>query len=76
MEEISNSGARVGYRGVETVDRRLAAADGTPAAAIPLLFLKAALLNYEGETGQSSQVLEQLRSIIESKNRVRGQLAG
>jgi len=69
LEEISKDWYRVGYRGVEFIDGKLAKADRSKGEEIEALFMKAAFLNSEGEAEKSYQVLERLRSIVLSKDR-------
>ena len=76
LEQLSQTWQRAGFKGVEIVDQRLAARGRPKDALIADMFLKAALLNYEGEVEQSYTLLEHLKAIVESDDRLaRGSLA-
>ncbi len=70
LEEIRERWHRLGYRGIEAVDRQLADPKLTRDGSIPLLYLKAALLNCEGEAVAAYKVLEEMRSIVASDQRL------
>jgi hypothetical protein len=70
LEEISRIWRGTAYRAVENLDWKLAEPGRAKREQIPLMFMKAALLNYEGEGEKSYQVLEKLRSIIESEDKL------
>ncbi len=75
LEEICQTWQRAGFKGVHVVDQRLAAADRAKGAIVADMILKAALLNYEGETEQSYKLLQHLRSIVEADDQLaRGSL--
>ena len=65
LEEISKIWSGLAYREIAEIDRRLAGADMDEQARVLMLFMKASLLNSEGEAAKSYDVLEQLRSIVE-----------
>jgi FG-GAP-like repeat/ASPIC and UnbV len=66
LEEIREVWHRVGYQGVAHVDKQLATADRDKGKQIRLMFMKACFLNSEAEADKAYQVLEQLRSSLES----------
>ena len=70
LQEISRIWHRAGFKAVDIVDGRLTDPKRPPGAEVPLLFLKVALLNYEGEVERSYKVLENLRSIVERDDRL------
>ncbi len=65
LDEISHVWARAGFKGVEIVDQRLADPKQPDGKRISDMILKAALLNYEGETEQSYKLLCELRTLVE-----------
>ena len=70
LEEISQTWQRAGFKGVAVVDQRLSGADRAMGAQVADTFLKAALLNYEGEVEQSYKLLRDLRSIVEGDDQL------
>ncbi|MGP0069500.1 MAG: CRTAC1 family protein [Isosphaeraceae bacterium] len=70
LKEIAEHWGRPGYRGVAIVDRQLADAKITRNDRFSHLYLKAALLGYEGEADKAYHVLEELRTLIESDDRL------
>ena len=71
LEEISKIWSGLAYREIAEIDRRLAGADMDEQARVLMLFMKASLLNSEGEAEKSYEVLEQLRSIVEGDPTIR-----
>jgi hypothetical protein len=70
LEEIRERWHRLGYRGIEVVDRQLSDPKLTRDAEFSLRYLKAALLNCEGEPEAAYNVLEQMRSIVAGDDRL------
>jgi len=66
LAQIARNFERVGYNGIEMIDSFLANKSPADAARFLLLEKKASLYNYEGEPRRAYQVLEQLRSRVES----------
>ena len=66
LREIADHWNHGGYRGVAMVDQQLADPKLTRNGLFSLLYLKANLLSYEGEVKQAYEVLERLRSLVES----------
>jgi hypothetical protein len=66
LEEISKIWHGVASRQIEEIDRRLADHDADLDVRVSMLFMRASLLNSEGEAEKSYQVLQQLRSIVEA----------
>jgi prepilin-type N-terminal cleavage/methylation domain-containing protein len=67
LEEISTIWRNAGYRGVERIERQLAGGDVSDHGQVSLMFVRALMLNSEGEAEKSYQVLGQLRSFVERK---------
>jgi hypothetical protein len=63
-EQISNQSSRAGYRVIEQIDERLAAAGMDDERRTPLLVARASMLNLEGESENAYQILEQVRTRI------------
>jgi VCBS repeat protein/ASPIC/UnbV protein len=70
LEEISNIWRGPGYRAIKEVDRQLADSTQRDEARVSLLMMKSCLLNSEGETEKSYRLLQQLRSLVERKERL------
>jgi len=67
LAEISQSWEGVASRSIEQIDRQLAERPDQPNnEKFMLLYFKATILNSQGEPKQAYQVLEQIRSLIES----------
>jgi hypothetical protein len=66
LAEIGRRWQRVGYHGIELLDAALANSSPTDATKFHMLVKKASLYHYEGEPRRAYQVLEQLRSQVES----------
>ena len=66
LQEIAEHWGKPGYRGVELVERQLADPKLTRNGRFASLYLKATLLNYEGEAERAYGVLQELRSLVES----------
>ena len=70
LAEIAGRWDRLGYRGIEDADRRLSDPKLTRQDKVSLLYVKANLLNYEGEAEEGYRVLERLRPIVEQDQRL------
>jgi hypothetical protein len=66
LAEIRGAFDRVGYRTIQQLDRKLAGSDMSAPDRILTLFDKALLLNYEGEPQKAYEVLNEVRSLVES----------
>lgn len=64
LQEIARHWGRAGYRGLEMVERQLANPTTTRNSRFSALFLKATLLNFEGEADKAYHVLEELRELV------------
>lgn len=66
LEDLRRIWKGTGFRAVENIDRALAARPDMPAQdSVPLLFMKSAMLNYEGETKKAYEVLQKTRALVE-----------
>jgi hypothetical protein len=65
LENISRAWQRVGYRGIELIDRQLAGTKPDEEARLLLELKRAAYYNFEGEPKSAYQVLSRVRSEIE-----------
>ena len=65
MPEIAQAWNRVGYRGVEWVNARLADPAHPVQEELPLLFMRAALMAYEGEAESAYELLNDVRTKVE-----------
>jgi FG-GAP-like repeat/ASPIC and UnbV len=69
LEVIARSWDRAGYRAAERMTTQLEDARGDDQKLIPLLFMRAAFMNYEGEAAQAYQILDELRSMVSRSER-------
>ncbi len=67
LEEISKIWLGAAYRGIEDMDKVLADPAQDEQLRMTLMFMKASLLNSEGEAEKSYRVLEQLLTLVEGK---------
>ncbi len=65
LREIADHWSHAGYKGVKLIDRQLTDPAITRNGRFSSLYLKATLLNYEGEAEQAYRVLGELRSLVE-----------
>ncbi len=70
LEEIRERWQGAAQRSIEVVDRQLADPKRTRDAEIALRYLKAALMNCDGQPAGAYKVLEQLRSIVEGDDKL------
>ncbi|HEV3118234.1 MAG TPA: CRTAC1 family protein, partial [Gemmataceae bacterium] len=66
--DINQVWQRIGYRGIETLDRDLPGSKSSEGQKIPLWIKKATLLNFEGEAREAYKVLEETRSHVEAND--------
>jgi hypothetical protein len=64
-EEIRKSFDRFGYKMIEQLDEEMRRSTLTPSQKLAATFMKATVLNYEGEPKKAYAVLEQIRSELE-----------
>lgn len=67
LGEIRDAWQRAGYRGIEQIDRVLSGEEPSDQTRIHLLLTKAAYHHYEGEADKAYAMLEQARSLAESR---------
>ncbi len=70
LREIAQHWDRGGYRGAAMADQQMANPELTRNGMFSLLYLKSNLLSYEGEVKEAYAVLERLRSLVESDDRL------
>jgi hypothetical protein len=71
--EISDVWRRVGYRTIDQIDKQLAMPGVPPQDRCSMLLTKISLLNYEGEPKQAYKVLDELRALLESDDKLAGE---
>ncbi len=76
LEEIRDIWNGAGYQAIEQIEAKLADDRLPVEARIMNMFMKAALLNYEGEPERSYEELEQLRSFVEQDERLAKKVLG
>jgi hypothetical protein len=69
LKEISDVWTGAGHRAIEGIDQELAGSALTEGERIVKFVMKSALLNCEGESRKSYEVLEQLRAYVQSDKR-------
>jgi hypothetical protein len=70
LKEISDVWKGAGYRAIEAIDKKLADKALSDGDRVLTTLKKFALLNSEGESKKSRDVLEQLRSFVQSDERI------
>jgi ASPIC and UnbV/FG-GAP-like repeat len=70
LKEISDIWTGAGFRAIEQIEERLADQTLSVEDRVTSIFMKAALLNFEGEPEKSYAELEQLRSFVEQDERL------
>ncbi|HVC97967.1 MAG TPA: hypothetical protein VND64_30125, partial [Pirellulales bacterium] len=68
LEEIARVWRRAGYQNIEAIDEILAHMRPSDKSQLDLMRQKAALFNFEGEPIRAYEVLEHLRSLVESND--------
>ena len=68
LEEIAGVWRRAGYKDIESIDENLAHVRPSDKSQLDLLRRKAAFYNFEGEPIRAYEVLEHLRSLVESND--------
>jgi len=73
LAEISEVWRRAGYRTIEQIDAKLGEAGVSARDRTSLLLTKVSLFNYEGEPQRAYRTLEEVRTILESDDKLAAQ---